>query len=162
MTAIADELVALQVDDLLQAEKVVKWAAQHPDSALHGALDWDDTTAAHKYRIAQVRRLIAFHIVNVKGERQMVSLTIDRVQPMGGYRPIETVLAAPDLRRVLLADALAELQRVRAKYEGLVELAKVWEALDEARSEAKPSSVQSSEAGGALQSGAESSKAQQA
>lgn len=126
---IRDELTALQQrDGLLRPEAAVAWAREHNQSALHGALEWNDTIAAEAHRLQQVRQLIALHVVNEKGIRAMVSLTIDRTGA-GGYRDIESVLATPDLREVLLADALAELERMRAKYESLVELAKVWDEI---------------------------------
>lgn len=128
---IKDELLALQLDQkVLVAEQVVYWAANHPDSALYHSLEWDDTKAAQEYRIWQVRRLIAIHVVNVEGVREMVSLSIDRVNSGGGYRALNTVLESPRMRDVLLADALAELERVQTKYEALVELAQIWAAKD--------------------------------
>jgi hypothetical protein len=59
--------------------------------------------------------------------RETVSLTIDRNHAGGGYRLISDVLATPNMRRVLLQDALDELERVKRKYESLTELAKVWD-----------------------------------
>ena len=58
--------------------------------------------------------------------RQIVSLSIDRVNDGGGYRDLDTVMSSPPLREVLLSDALTELERARLKYEGLTELARVW------------------------------------
>jgi hypothetical protein len=131
---IRDELVQLQKrDGLLRPESAVAWASKHPQSALHGALEWDDSSAAHQYRIWQVRQLIAVHVVNEEGVRQIVSLSIDRVNQGGGYREIGSILASPPLREILLADALAELERVRLKYHGLVELAKVWDEVNRAK-----------------------------
>lgn len=127
---IRDELVALQKrHGILRPEQAVEWAREHPASALHAAVDWNDTTAAHQHRIWQIRQLIAVHVVNQEGVRQMVSLTIDRVNA-GGYRLLNDVMETESLREVLLADALAELERIKAKYLGLVELTRVWEEAD--------------------------------
>ena len=124
---IRDELVTLQQrDGVLKPEVAVEWARSHPTSALHSALDWNDTTAAQQYRIWQIRQLIAVHVVNEKGVRQIVSLSIDRVNDGGGYRDLDTVMSSPPLREVLLSDALTDLERARLKYEGLTELARVW------------------------------------
>jgi len=131
---IRDELVELQKHDgILRPESAVMWARKNPKSALHGALEWDDNAAAHQYRIWQVRQLIAVHVVNEEGVRQIVSLSIDRINQGGGYREINSILASPPLREILLADALAELERMRLKYQGLVELAKVWDEVHRAR-----------------------------
>jgi hypothetical protein len=140
-TTIKDELLALQRqagDGLLQVEPVVTWAAQHPDSALHKSLPWDDAAAAHEWRCHLVRRLIAIHIVNETGVRQMVSLTIDRTAPGGGYRSLNAVMAAPNLRKILLNDALDELERVQRKYEAVTELARVWQEIEHARQQHAP------------------------
>jgi hypothetical protein len=135
VTTIRDELLGLQRGHtVLQVERVVDWAREHPESALHRSLEWNDRTAAHHYRCQQVRRLIAIHVVSDDGVRQLVSLKIDRVAPGGGYRDLSTVMRAPELRRMLLAEALEELDRLRLKYEGLRELAGVWEAADRVRS----------------------------
>ena len=115
---------------MLQAEAGIEWARKHTDSALHAALEWDDEKAGQQHRLWQMRALIAIHVVNIEGQREMVSLTIDRVQPGGGYRDIQDVLKAPPLREILLADALRELERVRLKFETLQELAEVWTAID--------------------------------
>ena len=52
-------------------------------------------------------------------------LSIDR-KAGGGYRKMSDVLKAPDLREIMLADALAELERVQLKYARVEELARVW------------------------------------
>ena len=43
-----------------------------------------------------------------------MSLSIDRKHDgSNGYRPLADVVARPDLREIMLADALAELDRVQ-------------------------------------------------
>lgn len=135
--SIREELLALQLEagGVLQVEPTVEWARQHPSSALHKSLEWDNAAAGHEWRCHQIRQLIAIHVVSVIGERQLVSLTIDRKEPGGGYRSLTDVLAVPDLREVLLRDALAELQRVQMRYQTLVELSAVWEAVEKVRRE---------------------------
>lgn len=126
---IRSELLAIKGNKaLLVAEEGVAWAAKHPRSALHRSLEWDDSVAGHKYRVWQVRALIAITLVDAKGRREYLSLTGDRVS--GGYRSIEDAVRIPDLRAVMLEDALAELNRVRAKYRHLVELVRVFEEVE--------------------------------
>ena len=147
MTAIRDELVALhRQDPLLKVETVHEWAIANPQSALHGELEWDNEVAGHRHRLDQIRRLIAIHIVSPSGARQVISLSIDRVRPGGGYRDLDSVLKVATLREVMLDDALADLERMRVKYEHLSELAKVWGEVDRVkeaqRRKAKPSSAE--------------------
>lgn len=132
---IKDELLNLQAASggLLKAEEAVAWASNNQESALYRSLEWDDVKAGHEYRVWQVRRLIAIHITTKEGVRQMVSLTIDRIDG-GGYRDINAVISSPEMRTVMLADALAELDRVKLKYESLRELTEVWDAANRVRS----------------------------
>lgn len=116
--------------ETLKPSAIVEWAAKHKNSALHGCFQWDDTEAARQYRIWQARSLISLHIVTEGGERKTVSLSIDRKMKGGGYRDIDDVVRQPELRRVMLDDALAELQRIREKYKSLKELARVFDEIE--------------------------------
>ncbi len=123
--ALREELLALRsVQGLVNPVTVVRWARSNPGSHLHGALCWDDAIAAERYRLWQVRELISVHIVDVSGGPQFVSLSIDR--QVGGYRTVAEVMGRTELRDVMMADALAELERVQARYQKLTELAAVW------------------------------------
>lgn len=135
--SIKSELLKLQSKDgLLYPEKVHQWAQQNPKSELHKSLEWDDAKAGHEYRLYQIRKLIAVNIVTAEGKRQMVSLSVDRVNA-GGYREINAVLEHEGHKQVMLDDAFAELERVRAKYEHFVELVEVWNALNKAKAKAE-------------------------
>jgi hypothetical protein len=126
---IQSELEALRGDDgLIHAEEAVEWAAKHPKSALYAHLEWDDKKAGHQYRIWQVRNVL-LSIVNEEDVRQEVSLSIDRATG-GGYRNLKSVMSTKELREVLLADALAELNRLKLRFSVLTELARVWEEVD--------------------------------
>jgi hypothetical protein len=128
---IKDELMALKnAEGFIVPEHAISWAKKNQRSKLHRALEWDDRRAGHEYRLWQVRRLIAVTCITPEGERQIISLSIDRSRPDGGYRDLADVLPAADLREVLLDDALAELDRVQQKYNSLRELAKIWAEKD--------------------------------
>ena len=137
--SIAVELLALKNErGLINPADAVKWARRNNNSRLHGMLDWNDTEAGEKWRIAQVRQLIAVHIVDATGSRRFVSLSIDRKHDgSNGYRPIDDVLERPDLREIMVADALAELERVQARYAFVTELAEVWAAAHTVRTTRK-------------------------
>ena len=64
LEAIKEELESLVVDGSLEPERVVD-AARNPNSSMHGQFNWDDTEAAHQYRISQARALIKRVKVNV-------------------------------------------------------------------------------------------------
>lgn len=132
---IREELTALQArqPELLQAETVVDWASRHPRSATYAALEWDDATAAHEHRLNQARGLIVLYITREDNTPRMVSLSVDRAQPGGGYRPIEQVMATPDLREIALQDALRYLERGQERFSDFRELAEVWDAMERVR-----------------------------
>jgi hypothetical protein len=69
---------------------------------------------------------MALHIVYGDGTRKLVSLSIDRTKPGGGYRDVDDVLRSPALHDIMLADALKELERMEIRYEKLRQLKPVW------------------------------------
>lgn len=135
MSTIRSELIELQMRDperMLHVAKVWEWAAEHPDSQLHRAIEWDVEKAAREYQFQQIRGLIQLHVVHEDRTPMLVSLSIDRVQG-GGYRSIQDVVKVPDYRQVMLEDALRELGRLQARYQRVQALASVWEEADRAR-----------------------------
>jgi hypothetical protein len=138
--SIATELLKLADNDgKISAAGAVEWARKHPKSHLHAALTWDNEIAGEAHRVWQVRALIAVHIVDAEGARRFVSLSIDRTE--GGYRQISDVMSRQDLRKVMLDDALAELERMQKKYQHLQELEVVWAARDRVARGSKASVV---------------------
>lgn len=122
--------------DLLTAEDVVSWARAHPKSALHKAPEfcgWDLKKSAYEHWIWGARRLIGLHITYQDGTRKLVSLSLDRSRPGGGYRDVDDVLRDQSLYSIMLADALAELRRIEAKYDRLTQLKPVWSAAAKVR-----------------------------
>lgn len=111
----------------LRAPDVVEAArpASHP---LHGRFEWDDTKAAHQHRLWQARHLIRMVFEVVEGTETeapvFYSLTTDRAAET--YRPLATILTDDDLYVQLLADAVAELKAMQARYRMLKELRPVF------------------------------------
>lgn len=127
---IATELHALRgTDGMVHVGSAVSWAAAHPGSALHRSLEWDNNVAGPKYREWQVRQLIAIYVRDDDGHREMISLKIDQAKD-GGYRLLDDVMEAPDLRAAALRDALSEYNRIKEKYDWLEELAEIHAAIE--------------------------------
>lgn len=105
-------------DRIITAEDVVKAAAKK-NSPLHCYFDWDDSSAAHKYRLHQARSLLVSYKLE-QGEphatRTRVSLLQDRTLPGGGYRLIEDVLSNEDLRREYARTALSEFKNWEERF----------------------------------------------
>ncbi len=127
-TGLTVELMALRdANGLINAAQVVKWARRNSKSMLHQEFTWDDAEAGEKHRVWEARQLIAVHVVDDSGGRSLVSLSIDR-SGGGGYREVSEVVKMPNLRAIMLEDALADLRRLQAKYQRLQELVDVWNA----------------------------------
>lgn len=129
-------------DGTLTPEAVVE-AARAEESALHDKFDWEDSEAAHKWRLFQARnllRVVVTYIGSAEDQictRVFVSLTTDRMNEGGGYREIKAVLSNKEYRDQLLADALEEMRRFEQKYSALKELAGVFSAIRKAANRRK-------------------------
>jgi hypothetical protein len=136
--SIHDELeeIRLSADGVLRPEAVVDYA-RSPETALHSLFTWDDSEAAHQYRLWQAREIIRVRIMLLPGHtkpiRAYVSLTSDRIHPQGGYRAIVDVLGNPEHHEQMVADALREFQIFEAKYRALRELQPLFAAAENVR-----------------------------
>ena len=121
-------------DGQLLPEAIVDFA-RNRDTALHGEFEWNNTKAAHQFRLEQARRVIRLNINVLPTESgdvtvpMYVSLKSDRYSG-GGYRTLEDVMSDADMRTQLLEQGLEEFQRVRRKYQTMQELAPVFTAID--------------------------------
>ncbi len=100
---------------LLPAD-VVK-AARAEDHPLHKKFDWDDTKAAHKWRLSQARDLIAS--VRIEWEespgRVVKVQAYHHIRAEGtGYYPTETIISHESMRQALVRE-LTEDARVMAR-----------------------------------------------
>lgn len=137
------EAIGRRNGGLVSPQAVVEFAAD-PTTALHAQFEWDDGAAAHAYRVWQARRLIKCFVVVLAPDTEPVqvwaSLPADR-KTDGGYRLTVDVLSQADQRKQLLAAALAELERVRQRYDHLTELAEVFKAVRRVRRAARKVAV---------------------
>jgi hypothetical protein len=139
-TEVVSELRRIQAlnGGLLRPSDIVAEASA-PDSPLHHCFNWDDTAAAHQWRLQQARQLIRVVVEVLPYEephyevRAYVSLMPDRVQQNGGYRVLTEVLASPPQRQQMLAEALQELNRFKVRYHQLSELDAVFRAAERAQ-----------------------------
>lgn len=126
--------IATENDGILKPEIVVQ-EARPKTSPLHSRFTWDNTKAAHEYRLWQARQLIRVVVEvidGIKGKHEIfVSLSSDR--KTSGYRVITDVLSERDLCEQMLKDALDELKTFQRKYARLKELAAVFSAIRRVR-----------------------------
>jgi len=125
---------------LLTADIVLS-AAKNKKSALHKHFDWNDSSAANKFRLDQARLLIRSYTtftLTTNGlpceVRGVVSLFSDRSSPGGGYRRMQDVVESRDLMSQCLKTATTELESWCSRYEVLVDfVADVRSVLDQYR-----------------------------
>ena len=100
---------------------------------LHNLFEWDDTIAAERYRESQAAYIIRSVEVTIEGTeaqtRAFVSIEIED-GPQREYTSIEAVLSSTNDRAKLLAQAFADMESFKRKYEELEELADVFAAFD--------------------------------
>lgn len=133
--AVQKELKRLTKDGVIQPADVVK-AASNPKSAMHHLFTWDDSKAAHEYRLYQARQILRTYVVVEDAPtkttvRAFVSLRPDRHKEGGGYRHIADVLSDEQLYQQMLRDSLQEIRGLQVKYQRIRELRPVFDAADE-------------------------------
>lgn len=127
------EIQRLKNDDgEVTAEDLLDFAAAHPRSSLYKAIgDWDDSSAARKWRMAQSRLIIrSIEIVPAKGQSTAArAYSVDQSKwspSQSKYKPYRStveILEDPEARGDLLQRALNELVSFQRRYRGLQELA---------------------------------------
>lgn len=119
---------------------VVEKYARNAKTALHDEFVWDDTRAAHLWRLHQARNLIRAVVQVTEGSslpvRVYVSLTEDR-HADAGYRTLDDVMRSEAMRDSLLVQARRDMRIFTSKYRTLTKLADVIGAME--RTEAQMS-----------------------
>ncbi len=108
------------------AKEVLKKAAPK-NSPIHKYFDWDDTSAAYRYRLWQARELIACLVVEIDGVETRkfvtpVAIHLDSGEESKAYVDIEVARQDPDIWKQVLTQALKDATSWRARYEHLKEL----------------------------------------
>lgn len=136
MTAVFDykqELQALyDTDGKLTADSVVSKATD-PSTALHEHFEWDDTAAAHEYRLEQARHLIrTVRISYQKSERSepRAIRAYTFVPSADSYVPTPEVVRTEVYRDEAVADIRRALAGMRYKLRLFEEFHGVLEAID--------------------------------
>ena len=119
-------------DGIISPEMVVE-AARSKSSPLHDHFTWDDTEAAHQFRILEAKKLLRvtveyLPIPQSESVRAFVSLGSDRLDG-GGYRTSVSVFSDEQMREQLLLDAQRDMQAFIRRYKHLTELSGVIEAM---------------------------------
>lgn len=131
--AAGEVMEQLESEDALTPENLVN-VSRPEDAPLHKAFDWNDETAAEKWRMEQAKSLIR-HI-------EVVPMTVGNPEPVRAFFPIRAdkpettyenirfIVSDEDKRNEMLARAKSELKSFRVKYGQLKELKPVLDAID--------------------------------
>jgi len=115
--------------------EILKDAETNEASPFWSFLEWDDTEAAERFRVSQVRNIvnhISIEIVYIDGE----TITFDRayeivsVESGREYIHIEEGLADKDIRMQIIRRALSNLQGWRKRYGEYKEFAGIAREID--------------------------------
>lgn len=97
----------------------------HP---LHNRFEWDDSVAAHKYRLEQAHELITsiritFRKAEDAEDRSVRAFHAVRDGKGFAYEPAEKVIQNPVMREVVLADMEREWRQLHQRYKTFAEFA---------------------------------------
>lgn len=95
----------------ITATELVRHATRET-SALHGQFEWDDTEAAHQYRLNQARNILRrVRLIIEETEQKLVHVpAINHPKSEGSYKPIEAVVRIESDFEAAMRAALANLK----------------------------------------------------
>lgn len=121
-------------------------AARDPASPIHVAFDWNDATAAEKYRVQQARRYIGGLVVTRvridEGDAPTREFYSVRPTPASAlaYHSRDKIASSEEMTLQVIKRARSEFEAVAKRYAGVlalrVPLGRIQEALDTMRDEA--------------------------
>lgn len=124
LMAVRDRFGALTPANLVDA-------ARDADSPLHSRFEWDDSTAAEKFRRVQAAELIrsvkvSYADVRDRPQEVRAFLPVRGVDsPASVYEPTELLLADPFTAKMKLQEFEREWKAFKAKYEHMKEFASI-------------------------------------
>lgn len=109
--------------------------AREENSPIHTLFEWDDTTAAEKFRLRQATEIITA-IAVVMDDDKKEAPTIRAFANVGAknngsFISMHKALSSEESRRIVLTHALDELKAFKAKYATLKEFVKIFAEITE-------------------------------
>ena len=126
----------------ITAERLLE-LSRDENALMHKCFEWDDTKAAEKYRLKQSGQIIngivvvAINDKPVEKIRAFASVTSRAHSETGVFKAIARVFSEADSKKIMLENALMELEMFKKKYQTLTELEDVIAAIDDAVREIK-------------------------
>jgi hypothetical protein len=115
--------------------ELVVETAKNPKSPLHDYFDWNDKTAAEKFRLEQARLLLRSIIIvdhkNIEGKVRAFYNVSEPTEEGRTYVTLDRVLSEPDLREQVIEYAYAELEGWKERYKQYSEFRTIFKAIEE-------------------------------
>lgn len=131
LEGLADDAGMLSVETVL---------ASAPGTIIEKYFEWDDEQAAINWRKKQARRLLQTVLAVVDyGEGEVVnrifySIPVNVHYPSGNVKERRyiniSLMTQEEVREAVVEEALARFRRLREKYKGIKDLAKIFEVID--------------------------------
>jgi hypothetical protein len=112
-------------DQLVEAATPIS----HP---LHEYFTWDDTEAAHRFRIMEARTILRVAVEYTDHDHEPIRVTAHLSSDDTGYRLLSTILSDTEMRAQLIADAGRDVDAFKRRYRTLAELQPTVEKLERA------------------------------
>ena len=124
-----EKTVGLTAETLLEANK-------DENAPLHNEFEWDDTKAAHQYRLTQSRHIINCLCYKADGKetKEPVRAFFNVVAKTSNYESTTKIISSKDKYQMLLEQAYKELQAFTSKYQSLKELNGVFKEIKKLKS----------------------------
>ena len=122
-----------QIGDTYTPEQIVEKATDE-STELHKCFEWDDSAAAHKYRLSQAQGIVrCLVLVNEKVEDKELRQTraiVSTNMRENTYEPVKITIRNVDSYERLKAEALRELEAFRKKYAVIEEIGDIIDELE--------------------------------
>lgn len=104
--------------------------SRHDSAPLHPCFEWDDEIAAEKYRQTQAMQIVRSIVTIQESDKKEPQEVRAFVHVQKSYHPISVVIDNKEQMEELLASALSELKAFQRKYNSLVELSLLFDAIE--------------------------------
>ena len=135
--AVGDKLQELRDKHKGLTASIVIEDAKNKNSVLHGAFEWNDSKAAHEWRLHSARHLMRAVVtkeLDSSGEiRYQPAFVFVKTEEGPRYESLARVLDDDEMRIQVINRALKEFEQWQKRYEEYEEFLSVFESFDKTR-----------------------------
>ena len=126
------EIVSKEIETIDNAtpQSILEYA-KNENTELHKCFDWNDTSAANKWRLQQARQIVCNLVYKEETKNeQSTALRVFYQSSENKYEPTKIILTNKDEYEELLKRARQELRAFKEKYKMLTELEEILNLID--------------------------------